>query len=351
MRFGDTSVSIGSGVLYRRGEKTFIVTAWHNLTGKHPYSLKSITTTLAIPDNVVATVLSKFFTSTNLGYVRQSYKVPLYMDRTPLYRVHPKTWPRVDVAAIPINLDAKHDLIGRTTDGDVVRASLPLRSAQPNGVGSDLETITDFEQVSPGGPQSVDNLSVTQELFIPGYPKGVADQEGNPVWKRATIATAPGVTVGRTAGSFMIDCASREGMSGAPVLYYNKGGTTYLGSMTVSSGGSVTGFCGIYTGRIGPVSEFEAQIGTVWERRLVDEICDYDITPAHSEDLELPSNQVRRIIEAEWPGPDYAAEVLAPGSFVARYFASSMMEKIDGGADPENVLRQIMEYAKTLEQR
>jgi len=69
-------------------------------------------------------------------------------------------------------------------------------------------------------------------------------------------------------------------MSGAPAIYYNRDGKINTGNLYYKGSEPVSILHGIYVGRIGSTSEFEAQIGKVWKRKVIDEIIDNKIYPA-----------------------------------------------------------------------
>ncbi len=115
--------------------------------------------------------------------------------------------------------------------------------------------------------------TVGDDLFLLGFPAGVTDYTLQPIWKRATIATEPRLGWNKQK-QFLVDSASRKGMSGGAALYFSK-----MGQLPVSLGSSVMILQplhilhGIYVGRIGD-SEFEAQVGVVWKKEIIDEIID-----------------------------------------------------------------------------
>lgn len=100
MRFGTTALSIGTGVLYLRDEKTYIVTAWHNVTGLHTESMEHLNENKAMPDNIVASIAISI---PNAGAFRLPIVLPLYDDEKALFYIHPNNWPRIDVVAIPFD--------------------------------------------------------------------------------------------------------------------------------------------------------------------------------------------------------------------------------------------------------
>ncbi len=59
-------------------------------------------------------------------------------------------------------------------------------------------------------------ISVGSEVFIIGYPLGIAKQLNLPIWKRGSIASEFSVPFNGSP-LFVIDSATREGLSGAPV--------------------------------------------------------------------------------------------------------------------------------------
>ena len=101
-----------------------------------------------------------------------------------------------------------------------------------------------------------------------------------PIWKRASIATEPSLPAFNEP-CFLVDSATREGMSGSPVVAYATSARHYP-HLAVNSG-EITpetillykpglAFLGIYSGRIGVGDLFEAQIGKVWYASVIDEM-------------------------------------------------------------------------------
>ncbi len=101
---------------------------------------------------------------------------------------------------------------------------------------------------------------------------------------------------------------------------------------------------GIYVGRIGD-SEFEAQVGVVWKKEIIDEIID-DGRPAISTwKIECPLSDVEKKIEQSWPkeaDPDmYLDEKPA-----LSYLIFHVMEALDGRCDPYYVADKIKAFAE-----
>ncbi|WP_297364798.1 hypothetical protein [Acidiferrobacter sp.] len=351
LRYNLTDLAVGSGVLYRKNDKTYIVTAWHNVTGRDSTSLKPLSKTAACPNSLVAYVACRHFNRDGAfyGYSRLPFTVPLETteaDKT-LYLVHPQGWPRVDVVAIPIDPERPYTSIVHLSTGEDAVLSMSMRQkAGDIAPGFDIDCIQDFEQeVSKLNSDLINSLTVSDDLFILGYPQGIADWHGSPLWKRATVASAPHLGWNRQK-QFLVDCASREGMSGAPAVSYYKNGRVQIGGMTYVGARPATIFHGIYVGRVGRVSEFEAQIGTIWQRSIVDEIIEGGVFGLHSSRIIATQDEVLSAIQHSWPATEnYAAMILGSGDY-SYYFTDTVMKSLNGRANPEDVRAQVLEFAR-----
>ncbi|RIJ66173.1 hypothetical protein D1604_09625 [Brevundimonas sp. LPMIX5] len=219
--------------------------------------------------------------------------------------------------------------------------------ATENGLGSHVSCIQDFAGAS--AQFNVDfarYLSVSDDLFILGYPKGIIDETLQPLWKRATVATAPHLGWERQK-KFLVDCASRDGMSGAPVITYSKSGKLQVGGTTYVGHGPATLLHGIYVNRIGGEAAFEAQIGTVWKSEVIDEIIDAAVQAPHSSAVEASNVEIRDLIRMEWPCDgehDFADAVVNKGQ-PSGYFSFELSKTLNGRAAFEHVDALVMEEA------
>src|SRR6478672_13030503 len=130
-----------------------------------------------------------------------------------------------------------------------------------------LDLGTNRPPIYPVNVYVNDNLEIRigMDVFILGYPFG-AKPPGLPVWKRGSIASEPDL-VRQTTGFYLIDTASRPGMSGSPVI---------LRSWTSPDGRArepLNRLIGVYSGRLG-ADVAEAQIGMVWHESFIPEIID-----------------------------------------------------------------------------
>lgn len=115
-------------------------------------------------------------------------------------------------------------------------------------------------------------IGVTDSVFVLGFPKSI-HVSNTPIWKLASIASEPSIDVNNLP-IFYIDTATKEGMSGSPVIIYsNKGNYRSVNGDVVLSNNIIFNFLGIYSGRDLCQNEEEARLGVVWsEKSIIDTI-------------------------------------------------------------------------------
>ncbi len=231
MYFGETFLSMGTAFIWKRGDDHFLVTNWHNFSGKNPRTGKHLSSTNAEPDRIKAWWNVKDNLARKIATI-----VPIRSaEGEPLWWVHPKYGRKVDVAVLPITPPPE----------------------------TDMHAINEM----PSRPLLLD---VGRDVFIIGYPFGIG-HAGLPIWKRASLASEPEV-INAADPHILVDTASRPGMSGSPVI--RKSYDTHQlddGSVVMSTGYAYR-FVGVYSGRFGAQNENDAQLGIVWPAPLLDEI-------------------------------------------------------------------------------
>jgi hypothetical protein len=231
MSFRGTSLSTGTGFIWRAGEQEFLVTNWHNVTGVNPRTGEHLSPTAGEPETVTA---------------------QLDLAASPPGTRGPVSLPLRDVNGAPLWLE--HAMARGV---DVVALPLP---AMPGAV---LYPINEMAN----NPMQV---CIGIDAFILGYPFGISAST-LPIWKRASIASEPGVSIGGQP-YFFVDTASRPGMSGSPVILRSWGGFQTDTGGSVITTGVATRFIGVYSGRIGARDELQAQLGIVWRAEVLDQI-------------------------------------------------------------------------------
>ncbi len=224
-------LGIGTGFIRKIAYRYFLITAQHNLTGRHPDTGKPISETGAIPNEVF---VEAFFTRA---------RIPLYVaannpndsDNCPARFWRHPTDATIDVAILP----------------------LPTENDWP---AAWHESFFDETQ-----NQRFIQLEVTQTCFVVGYPLGLVDrQDPNyvlPVYKTANIASEPYLDFQRRP-IVVIDATTRPGMSGSPVIVQQ----AHYGSRR-------NRFVGIYTGRFPRLEEGnDSALGIVYKPRVIREV-------------------------------------------------------------------------------
>lgn len=347
IRKDNIKLAVGSGVLYKKDNQTYIITAWHNISGRNAETLKLLSKKAAIPNNVIASIDVQIKQAAFVGFNRMSVTIPLIEIGKTTYFIHPQGYPKVDVVAIPIDLQKEYTMEGSLASGENIDLTVRLKSKQSNSLETNIFHIQDCEFKSHNIGDYSESLYVSDDIFIIGYPKGITDHTGQPLWKRATIATSPHLGWEQQE-QFLVDCASKEGMSGAPAIYYNRDGKINTGSIYYKGSEPVAIFHGIYVGRIGSTSEFEAQIGKVWKRKVIDEIIVNKIYDFLPNELILTDAVVEQTIQEEWPveNDDYENMLLDEKASYKYYFLNLVMNKINGRANKNEVLSLILEVAQ-----
>jgi hypothetical protein len=231
MLFDRTKLSVGTAFVWKVDEAYWLITNWHNVSGRDPNTGKHLSPTAAEPDR-----LNVWFNMKG----RIGDQVTKYVNArsdagAPLWLVHPTHGNKIDVVALPIqNYD------------DVDMCAINTMSS------TDL-----LEQVG-------------MDVFVLGFPFGFGPG-GFPIWKRGSIASEPQIT-GSLQLHLFVDTASRPGMSGSPVIR-RSWGSHLMANGDVNLGiGAATKFIGVYSGRLASQDPLDAQLGFVWPASLIPEI-------------------------------------------------------------------------------
>jgi len=131
-------------------------------------------------------------------------------------------------------------------------------------------------------------LAVAATVYICGFPVGIGHGATGALWKRGSIASEPFLEFDKLP-RFLVDTATREGMSGSPVYLatdfviagdlskIQKGHPDYQRPWHTSP---IFAFVGVYSGRLGN-EEFKAQLGVVWKNGAIGQIVDLGQPPNH----------------------------------------------------------------------
>jgi hypothetical protein len=231
MFFENIHLADGTCFFWLSNNKPYLVTNWHNVTGKNPLTDKHLNENLAEPDRIK-------FDAFNGGDInnRCTIEIPLKEDDRPLWMEHPIHGKRVDVICIelPAHLSSELYFINNLTSHD------PLTTV------------------------------ISDNVFILGYPLGFGI-ERFPIWKVASIASEPEINVDKLP-MCIVDTASTKGMSGSPVIRHAPNGGMTQGGSLLMNGQPITSLFGIYSGRIITEGKTDHQLGIVWKPEVIEEI-------------------------------------------------------------------------------
>ena len=276
-RYSGTRLAIGSGFLYCKDDHIYLVTAWHNLSGRNSITLDPLNSKCGIPNEIAIDFPHAVNNGATTDYFRNSIIIPIDQNGQCEYWVHSQKWPRVDVAVIPLNPFAKYQTETRGPEGEIGYGEQTLI------FGSQFIIPCVRHNPRPG----TEAHSVGDDLFIIGYPEGVTDYLSNPIWKRGTIAVE--YEQGWNGSNrFLINSATRKGLSGGLTIYYDKKGSL-PGSYGITYAGEPLYIIhGVYVGRVDDDDLFSAQLGIVWKQVVIDEIIDLKLVGISSHEIVLP---------------------------------------------------------------
>lgn len=230
MQFNGQSLSTGTAFVVNTPSRgPHLITNRHNVTGRHQDTGAPLSKTGGVPSDIVIVHNRKGA----LGqWVPRSES--LYSNGSPRWIEHPALGAKADFVALPLTQ----------------LADVELYPYDPPNPGPDI-------QVGPA-----DTVSVI------GFPFGITAGGAFGVWATGFLASEPDVDFNNLP-VVLIDCRSRQGQSGSPVLAYRAGGAVAMknGGSAVF-GGPVERFIGIYSGRINP----ESDLGIVWKASAIAEL-------------------------------------------------------------------------------
>jgi hypothetical protein len=230
MFFDLTALGFGTAFVWSSNKNYFLITNWHNLSGRDLFTGKHLSEKAAEPNRIEWW----FHLRGKLGE-KTKKSIAIRAEGKPLWRVHPQKGTKVDIAALPLT-----DMV------DVQMYPINLMSSAPL------------------------RLQVGMDVFVLGYPFGIG-QSGLPVWKRGSIASEP-LVLGSEHPIVFVDTASRPGMSGSPIVQRSWGSHMMEDGSLNLVPGVASRFVGIYTGRLAGSDPIDAQLGLMWPAFLVEEV-------------------------------------------------------------------------------
>lgn len=231
LAFDGTKLASGTGFFMSGASGAdYLVANRHNVTGKNQTNGKCISNNGGIPNEVVV----HFRARDVIDAPTIQHRQPLLDGDSVLWFEHPTLGEKADFVALQI----------------VIPEGAEYLPFDPSQLGDEIF-------IEPAEPVSV-----------VGFPFGLVAGGSFPVWATGFIATDPEIDF-EGLPLMLIDCRTRQGQSGSPVVAYRAGGTYAKGPgrLTIADGHACK-FLGIYSGRINDKSD----LGKVWKAAAICEL-------------------------------------------------------------------------------
>ncbi len=234
MQFNGTAIAKGTGFVANSSRGPVLVTARHNVTGRHHDTNQPLSSSGGIPNEVLILYNRKGPVGHWVGRVRHTEL--LLTGESPRWIEHPRLGSQADFVALPL------------TQIDDAQLS-------PYSLGIDDPQI---------------KISPTDTVSVVGFPFGLISEGSLAIWATGFVATEPAIDHDGLP-VFLIDCRARQGQSGSPVVAHRNPGVVSLedGSSAIRLG-PANRFLGIYSGRI----NIESDLGIVWKASAIRELVD-----------------------------------------------------------------------------
>ena len=229
MQVNGNGLSTGTAFIVDTPKGPHLITNRHNVTGRNQETGAPLSPTGGLPTELV--ILHNHKGQLGSWVPRTE---ALYVGETPRWREHPVLGPKADFVALPL---------------------------------SNLEDVDLYPQ-TPSNPGPGIFVGPADSVSVVGFPFGITAGGVFGVWATGFLASEPAVDFNGLPVQ-LIDCRSREGQSGSPVIAYRSGGMVAMADGgSAAFAGPVWKFIGIYSGRINAQSD----LGIVWKASAIEEL-------------------------------------------------------------------------------
>lgn len=235
----ETKLSHGTAFFYKKKNKTYLITNFHNLSGINPNNGKLLDPSGRTPTKITFSVCKNNTESLLCSIEEKECK--LYEENNRLWVSNKNE--KIDIALLEVDIP-KDCFV------------------------SPINEMVQCEDM---------HIGIGMDVFVLGFPQKMYTQQ-IPIWKRASIASEYSMSIDDMP-KLLIDAATYKGMSGAPVIMRSNGSyRTNDGNaaMIFGSPSFPTKFLGIYSGRYlledDDNKPHQAQLGIVWKKELIEEM-------------------------------------------------------------------------------
>ena len=257
-KLNDIVLGTGTCFFVQRQENIYLITNWHIVSGLNSQNRECLDKHGRLPNKLLVRIFN------NSEFIEwDEFELNLFDENeNPVWIEHPSHGRLIDVVAIRVHIPQNQLVI-------------PIE-----------------EMVEPFNENT--KLRVSDDVYILGFPFSIKYAGNFPIWKRASIASEPNIDIDDLPKIF-VDTASREGMSGSPVILKNRRPIApfeLIAENLPFEKGNIKKISyyyiklvGIYSGRTFVQNESDAQLGIVWKVDVIDEIIGHpDSLQANLED-------------------------------------------------------------------
>jgi hypothetical protein len=244
-----------SGFLGSSGDRVFLITNWHCLSGRRCDNKTYIFGAGIVPVSVEFNYWQIDDNEQVPMFRKETRLLELFKEKKPLWLVHKELTHQIDVCALDLT------------------SLCQLNSKDLFSIDCG-QTLFSFSE--NGDPDYSEYLfpNVGEDIYILCSVKIPNGLDSNLIWKRASVASEPYFLADGKLPFLYIDSATRSGMSGSPVLYFGK---NFIGSSGDRHHDLESmprcWLAGVYSGRCGintqTDNESSFQLGRVWRNDAV----------------------------------------------------------------------------------
>lgn len=230
LRTNGQTLATATGFIVETESAPLLITNRHVVRGRHQDNDSVLHPSAGIPDDIEITYIEN---THPLTWGKRVERL-LGDDGVPRWIEHPSWRERADVVALPL-----------TQVSDVFRSPYSLEK-----------------------PEREIAFRPTDIVSVVGFPYGHSTM-GTAIWATGFVASEPGLPFNRLP-VFLIDCRTRTGQSGSPVIFHRpSGGVVALanGEMFTTKE-PITQLLGVYSSRVNS----ESDLGYVWKINVVREL-------------------------------------------------------------------------------
>lgn len=241
MYFDETLLSSGTAILVANNRESHcaLITNRHNVTGRNQDTGECLNKYAAVPNYIVIHFHKNVESFEDIGKEWKEVKLPLYRDDgQPYWIEHPKLGERADIVALNL-----------TWGDDIVK--------YPYYLESNLDNVNLV-------------ISPAESVSVIGFPFGLSSHGKLPIWATGFMAQELSLITPENP-VFLIDCRTRQGQSGSPVIAFRPSGYRHLKEgkvISTLSANKAWEFLGIYSGRVNS----ESDLGRVWHVSAIREL-------------------------------------------------------------------------------